>query len=729
MSHLPNVGRKQWSTRGYIAFLFFMLVALGSTMVVPFLITISGSACNDYDYQRFSPVPRYLFSTEDRFMKGIVKYYNAYRNWPDQMRATFREFPSHWTSWVKIGEHPEATDPIAADYLARARADWERWKRIAADYSAFCDDYPLMDMNAAVETIEAVDFLRHHYEARLREQDPAGTDALSALERRGKALELLSDTWDIPFETFYNIDFGNVELRYPMGFQGWYPPAMDPKYVDFLRVKEAYKNHMFTPGVEDRWRAHATEEGLAGDNIFPVMDTHPETLRRAWREFKANAAPASRAVPFALRAVWYKFLTQSDEAQRLAGLAVTEAFTVETYNELAGTDYERILDTPFPIPEQFASGIQTIWTAFIRQRYPLRLTRIEVTPALLSRYHGFLEEEIKVLSVANELLGTEHDAWTDFALTEAPPAGFTEAEKNERSVWMNFVKTLDPGKRILDSSEAAYQRFLQKRYGSLAAVNQAYGWKLKTIEEAFPRLDIAYTVTFLQNETAFTLKPILANYRVIFDYLILNGRAVPVTLLLVGLAILMTLTINPMAAYALSRFNLPGRDKIILFMLATMAFPAMVSAIPAYLLMRDLNLLNTFAALVLPSAANGMAIFILKGFFDSLPQELFEAATIDGASEPQIFRIVAMPLVKPILAINCVNAFIHAYNGWQWALIICQDKDMWTLAVWMYQASQWWAHTPWVVSAGFAITSIPTMIVFISCQKIILRGIVIPSMK
>jgi len=124
-----------------------------------------------------------------------------------------------------------------------------------------------------------------------------------------------------------------------------------------------------------------------------------------------------------------------------------------------------------------------------------------------------------------------------------------------------------------------------------------------------------------------------------------------------------------------------------------------------------------------------MAIFILKGFFDSLPQELFEAATIDGAKELQIFKMVAMPMVKPILAINCVTAFIAAYNGWQWALIICQDKDMWTLAVWMYQASQWWREEPWIVSAGFVVISIPTLLVFLSCQKIILKGIVIPSMK
>ena len=73
-----------------------------------------------------------------------------------------------------------------------------------------------------------------------------------------------------------------------------------------------------------------------------------------------------------------------------------------------------------------------------------------------------------------------------------------------------------------------------------------------------------------------------------------------------------------------------------------MAFPAMISAIPAYLLMRDLGLLNTFFALVLPGAANGMAIFMLKGFFDSLPPELYEAATIDGAKEWQIFLIITL---------------------------------------------------------------------------------------
>jgi multiple sugar transport system permease protein len=234
----------------------------------------------------------------------------------------------------------------------------------------------------------------------------------------------------------------------------------------------------------------------------------------------------------------------------------------------------------------------------------------------------------------------------------------------------------------------------------------------------------------MHNQRALAFGPIGQNFSVVMDFLLARGRAIYVTVVLVVLTVGCALTINPMAAYALSRFDLPGQGKIILFMLATMAFPVMVSAIPAYILMRDLNLLNTFFALVLPGAANGMSIFILKGFFDSLPPELYEAATIDGANEFQIFTVITLPMVKPILAINALNAFIIAYNGWQWALIICQEERMWTIAVWLFQANTWWAEKfPWIVTAGFVIASIPTLLVFLFCQKIILRGIIIPSMK
>ena len=220
-----------------------------------------------------------------------------------------------------------------------------------------------------------------------------------------------------------------------------------------------------------------------------------------------------------------------------------------------------------------------------------------------------------------------------------------------------------------------------------------------------------------------------ANYRLVGEYLFVRGRAFTNTLILVILTVLASLTVNPLAAYALSRFRLRHTEKIILFLLATTAFPAAVTAIPGFLLIRDLGLLNTFAALILPGVANGMSIFILKGFFDALPRELYEAAALDGASEWTVFRRITLPMTTPILAVNALNAFIHAYSSWEWAFLVCQYESHWTLAVWMYQLSQTFAHQPWCVMAAFVLVSIPTALVFILCQKVILRGIVLPSMK
>jgi multiple sugar transport system permease protein len=124
-----------------------------------------------------------------------------------------------------------------------------------------------------------------------------------------------------------------------------------------------------------------------------------------------------------------------------------------------------------------------------------------------------------------------------------------------------------------------------------------------------------------------------------------------------------------------------------------------------------------------------MGIFLLKGFFDSLPQELFEAATIDGAPEWQIFFRISLPLVKPILAVNMLHAFIAAYAGWAWAIIVCQDKRMWTIAVWTYQFSQIFQGEPSAVMAAYMITSLPVFVVFVLCQRIIMRGIILPQMK
>ena len=110
---------------------------------------------------------------------------------------------------------------------------------------------------------------------------------------------------------------------------------------------------------------------------------------------------------------------------------------------------------------------------------------------------------VKVLRVANELLGTDYKSWDDFKVNATPPAGFSKFQQNARSIWMNFVKSLANNDRIFSSSEMSYQKFLINKYGSLTAVNKKYGWNLQKIEEAFPPLATAYTITFLENSYNF----------------------------------------------------------------------------------------------------------------------------------------------------------------------------------------------------------------------------------
>jgi ABC-type glycerol-3-phosphate transport system permease component len=141
----------------------------------------------------------------------------------------------------------------------------------------------------------------------------------------------------------------------------------------------------------------------------------------------------------------------------------------------------------------------------------------------------------------------------------------------------------------------------------------------------------------------------------------------------------------------------------------------------------DVSLLNTFSALVLPGMADGFSIFLLKGFFDSLPRELFEAADIDGAGEWTKFWSISMNLSKPILAVIALGAFTGAYSAFMMALIIIPDQQMWTLMVWIFQL-QSQSHQS-VVYASLVISAIPTLLVFAFCQNIIIRGIVVPTEK
>ncbi len=279
----------------------------------------------------------------------------------------------------------------------------------------------------------------------------------------------------------------------------------------------------------------------------------------------------------------------------------------------------------------------------------------------------------------------------------------------------------------LDTPELRWRAYLKAKYGAASAAGEAHGRTYATFESIpMPQREFDAAVCE-SNGGAIRRRFAAANFRMVFEYVLLYGHGIRNTVIYCLLAIALALLVNPLAAYALSRYELRSQYKILLFLIATMAFPGVVTMIPNFLLLRDLGLLNTFAALLLPAMANGYAIFLMKGFFDSLPKELFEAADIDGANEWHKFWIITMNLSKPVLAVIALGAFNGAYSNFMFAFILCQDRNMWTLMVWLYQLQQF--SSQGVVFASLIVAAIPTLLVFVLCQNIIIKGIVVPTEK
>jgi len=426
-----------------------------------------------------------------------------------------------------------------------------------------------------------------------------------------------------------------------------------------------------------------------------------------------KSLPAAWKTPITAQYLWTNYL------ERHVG-------DFREFCERAGLSVDSFAQIPFPVETPENQYLRKLYEDFLEKRWPVRLSRLPET--LAGRYRDYLRRRFdNKLSLANAMLKSDYASWEDIPFHSDLPT-----RAIERTLWRDFsLNEVTVDERILLIPENSYRDFLKRRYVSLAALNQAYGWNVKSWSDIFIPLAEVDAHQF-HSRAGYWLREFLTfNFRRVFVYVAVQGRALINTFVVVALALLATLIINPMAAYALSRFRLRASSGILLFCLATMAFPPMIITIPNFLLLRQFHLLNTFVALIMPYLANGFSIFLLKGFFDSLPPELYEAATIDGASELTIFCRVTMPLSKPVLAYLSMLAFLYAYGNFMWPFLTCQDEKMWTLMVWLYQFNYMPESIdyPYMSMAALVLASIPTFIVFMSCQKVILRGIVVPTMK
>jgi ABC-type glycerol-3-phosphate transport system permease component len=185
------------------------------------------------------------------------------------------------------------------------------------------------------------------------------------------------------------------------------------------------------------------------------------------------------------------------------------------------------------------------------------------------------------------------------------------------------------------------------------------------------------------------------------------------------------------AAYAFARFDFPGRQFFYYGVLVLLMIPAILTLVPSFLLVKDLGLLNTRQGLILPYIAGGQAlsIFILRQFFAGLPEEFFEAARIDGATEFRAFWRIGIPLVRPTLVTVAILQVLSIWNDYLWPFLVVQDPSKQTLVVGLVQF-QGRFYTNWgPLMAGYVIASMPLIILFFLGIRAFISGLTQGGLK
>ncbi|HOX38558.1 MAG TPA: ABC transporter permease subunit [Candidatus Brocadiia bacterium] len=544
-------------------------------------------------------------------------------------------------------------------------------------------------------------------------------------------------------ESKYNVSIQTLQIVHHAEHLTWRGPTLPPACSDEELLK-LYARFREEAGIPETWQylghLHDLNDRFFLPNArrfrerlrerFDSLDELNRAMNASYESWSLILMPVekvenrryrpSREDPFFQEFTRFKmtrpaserYLCDLDSVYRQLMLYPKFSRNVAKYNEAHGTAYASYEEVLLPSTAPGNRLEREDWEAYVRNELNLNFVRMDKSQA--EPFAEFLRGKyLDRIELLNKAYGTSYASFSEIPFRESVP-------ENEMEIvdWELWLRDKVPGEAIrVEGPRQAFERFAAANAPAVLASRGPLS--LKTLD--LDRYDFENARSWFMREC------LTRNYIHVLDYVLLHGRGVLNTIIYCGLAIGTALIVNPLAAYALSRFKLPSTYKILLFCMATMAFPDAVIMIPEFLLLKNLRLLNTFSALVLPGAANGMAIFLLKGFFDSLPKELFEAADLDGAGEWTKFWSITMSLSKPILAVVALGAFTAAYRAFMFALIIIPDQEMWTIMVWLYQLQQMTHQS--VTYAALIIAAVPTFLVFVFCQNIIMRGIVVPTEK
>ena len=222
--------------------------------------------------------------------------------------------------------------------------------------------------------------------------------------------------------------------------------------------------------------------------------------------------------------------------------------------------------------------------------------------------------------------------------------------------------------------------------------------------------------------------PTLANYTELFARAGMGGYFVN-SLIVSGAITLGALLVNTLAGYAFAKLRFAGRDRLFQVLLAALVIPAQVAMLPLFLLMKGMGLVNTFGAVIIPGLATVFGIFLVRQYARSIPDELLEAARIDGAGELRIFFQIVLPMLKPVLVTLTIFTFMAAWNDFMWPLIVLTDQDHYTLPVAIAALSREHVQDVEMMMAGAVVTVLPVLLLFLLLQRYYIQGLLLGSVK
>ena len=201
------------------------------------------------------------------------------------------------------------------------------------------------------------------------------------------------------------------------------------------------------------------------------------------------------------------------------------------------------------------------------------------------------------------------------------------------------------------------------------------------------------------------------------------------SLMIASLTTVVSMFLNALAGYAFAKLRFPGRDRVFAWLLVGLAVPSQIGMLPLFLVVKGLGLVNTPWGVIITGLASIFGIFLIRQYALSIPDELLDAARVDGASEFRIFTTIVLPVLKPILATLAVFTFLSAWNDFMWPLIVLSDESRYTLPVALASLSGEHVQDTELMMAGAVLTVLPVMLVFVALQRWYVAGLMAGGVK